>query len=345
MQKVKNKKIKFLLLFPLDICLTFIGIIFFKFFNYINNFFYQSMVRLFCVTGGKSNYFINVLTSEKGIIKNDNDKIDENKIEKISKEIEKKGYFVYENFLSDEICEKILNFCLNQKLEIRPSDKENWNNLRKPVYFNEINPQAVLYETPKNNLLSEKNISNLIFNYEIISICNKYLNCKPIFDHASLSISTSYSKNPDDKAAQRFHFDLDRPKWLKFLIYINDVNSNNGPHVFVEGTHKDNGIDKSILSMGYNRLEDEVVNKIYNNNVKKFNNRRGTLIIEDTRGLHKGDVVKSGYRCLLNIQFNSSNYGTKINNQIIPEENIKKNFFYKNKYTYQNLKLRDNYGL
>ena len=33
--------------------------------------------------------------------------------------------------------------CLNQKLEIRPSDKENWNNLRKPVYFNEINPQAV----------------------------------------------------------------------------------------------------------------------------------------------------------------------------------------------------------
>ena len=31
-------------------------------------------------------------------------------------------------------------------------------------------------------------------------------------------------------------------------------------------------------------------------------------------------------RCLLNIQFNSSNYGTKINSQIIPEENINKNF-------------------
>ena len=50
--------------------------------------------------------------------------------------------------------------------------------------------------------------------------------------------------------------------------------------------------------MGYNRLEDEAVNKIYNNNVKKFNNKK-TLIIEDTRGLHKGDVVKNGYRCLL----------------------------------------------
>lgn len=339
MQKVKNKNIKFLLLFPFDIFLTFFGIILFKFFNYVNNFFYQSMVRLFCVTGGRSNYFINILTSKKDIKKIDKKKINEKKIEEISKEITEKGYFVYKNFLTDENCEKILNFCLNQKLEIRPSGDENWNSLKRPIFFNKTNPQAVLYETPKNTVLSEKNIANLIFNHEVILICNKYLDCTPIFDHASLSISTSYSKIADDKAAQKFHFDLDRPRWLKFLIYITDVDSNNGPHVFVEGTHKNNGIDKSILSMGYKRLEDEIVKEIYDNKIKKFENRKGTLIIEDTRGLHKGEVVKSGYRCLLNIQFNSSNYGTKINNQVIPEENINKIFFNENKYTYQNLKV------
>ena len=225
------------------------------------------MVRLFCVTGGRSNYFINILTSKKDIMKIDKKKINEKKIEEILREITEKGYFIYENFLSDENSEIILNFCLNQKLEIRPSGDENWGSLKRPIYFNKINPQAVLYETPKNTVLSEKNIANLLFNHEVILICNKYFGYKPIFDHASLSISTSYSKIADDKAAQKFHFDLDRPRWLKFLIYITDVDSNNGPHVFVEGTHKNNGIDKSLLSMGYTRLEDEIVKEIYDNKI------------------------------------------------------------------------------
>ena len=41
----------------------------------------------------------------------------------------------------------------------------------------------------------------------------------------------------------------------------------------------------------------------------------------------------------LNIQFNSSNYGTKIVMQVIPEENINKEFFNNNRYIYQNLEL------
>ena len=67
MQKIKNKSVKFILLFPFDLINTFIGIIYFKLFKNTKNFFYQSMVRLFCITGGWSNKFINDLTSRKKI--------------------------------------------------------------------------------------------------------------------------------------------------------------------------------------------------------------------------------------------------------------------------------------
>ena len=46
------------------------------------------------------------------------------------------------------------------------------------------------------------------------------------------------SKKADSEAAQMFHFDLDRIKWLKFFIYLTDVKINSGPHVYVSGTHK-----------------------------------------------------------------------------------------------------------
>ena len=340
MQKIKNKKIKFIVFFPLDIIITFFGILYFIIFKKNHNFFYQSMIRLFCVTGGYSNKYINKFTSKKSNLNLENNNIKVDKINKIVKKIQKDGYFIYENFLEPNECEEILNFCLKSEFEIRPNDKENWNNEFDKSYFKEKNIKAVMYEIPKDQVFIEKIISDLIFSPEILLICEKYLSCMPIFDHTSLSISTSFSNQPDKKAAQLFHFDLDRPKWLKFLIYINDVDYNNGPHVFVEGSHKDNGIKPVLLSNGYDRIPDELVFKYYNNKVKNFTKKRGTLIIEDTRGLHKGTKLNSGYRCLLNIQFNSSNYGTELNTQEIQKKYINNKIYQNNLYTYQNLKIK-----
>ena len=125
MQKIKNKKIKFIFLFPLDIFLTFVGILYFKIFKKNHNFFYQSMITLFCVTGGYSNKYINKFTSKKNNLNlKDNDiKVDE--INKIVNKIQKDGYFIYENFLQQDECEKILNFCLKSEFEISEQRPNN----------------------------------------------------------------------------------------------------------------------------------------------------------------------------------------------------------------------------
>ena len=98
---------------------------------------------------------------------------------------------------------------------------------------------------------------------------------------------------------------------VKIFIYLNDVDENNGPHYFVPATHKNFGIKYEIRSKGYSRIDDELIEKHYSNIKKKITGKKGTLIIEDTRGLHKGSVVKDNHRSIVLIQFNNS-YFVKI---------------------------------
>ena len=137
---------------------------------------------------------------------------------------------------------------------------------------------------------------------------------------------------------QLFHFDLERPKWLKSFIYLNDVDDNNGPHFFVPKSHKNLGIVKEIRSKGYSRIEDQIVEKYYPE-IKKITGKKGTLLIEDTRGLHKGSVVRKDFRCLALLQFNNSNFGSE-NHEYKFKINDKDNlsFFLDYSETYSNIK-------
>ena len=62
------------------------------------------------------------------------------------------------------------------------------------------------------------------------------------------------SDKPGNKA-QLYHFDLDRPKWLKFFIYLNDVeNLDHGPHSYIKNTHKVFAKPYKILIKRYQRI-------------------------------------------------------------------------------------------
>jgi ectoine hydroxylase-related dioxygenase (phytanoyl-CoA dioxygenase family) len=112
------------------------------------------------------------------------------------------------------------------------------------------------------------------------------------------------------EAAQFFHFDMDRPKWLKFFIYLTDVGTENGPHTFVSGSQRTGGIPRELLRKGYSRMSDEEVLAFYPpQDVVEFAAPRGTIIAEDTRGLHKGKHVHSGDRLVLQLQFSNSMFG------------------------------------
>lgn len=268
------------------------------------------MLRLFYIYGGFITKFVHKLTKEKKkrVLLNENFE----RIEEINKDLTNKGFYKHQNFITQQQIQKINDLIENYEFNLRPTDQD----LKKSKYFikkkkfNSKNPEAVLYEVDSDFLIQQPVIHEILLNNHIYLIAKKYFGSEPFLDHVSLSISSNYNKmtEPDSKAAQLYHFDLDRPKWLKFLIYLNDVDEKNGPHCFIEGTHKLNGIPFHIRSRGYKRINDTEIHKL-NLDQHIFHGKAGDAIIEDTIGLHKGTQVKSGYRILLNIQVNSSMFG------------------------------------
>ena len=107
-----------------------------------------------------------------------------------------------------------------------------------------------------------------------------------------------------------FHFDLDRVRWLKVFYYLNDVHSANGAHMFVPGTHRDGAIPRELLSQGYTRLSDGEVSKYFPPDTwKSIEGPMGTILFEDTRGLHKGIPVVEGHRLVLQFQYSIDLFG------------------------------------
>ena len=325
----------YILVFPLDLLSLVFGICIYRLTKKTPYLSYKSMHRLFYIFGGIVTEFIhNSTKSKKKNILNYNHK--ENN--EIIKNINEDGLFIKENFLTSYEIEQIKKMISNYKFTLRTMDGEVKKNLTESdrYKFDAKNPKAVMYSVDSNFLINQKIIQQILLKNEIFDIGLKYFGTEPLLDHVSLSISTNFKKEPDKEAAQLYHFDLDKPKWLKFLTYVNDVGIDNGPHCFIKKTHKNNAIPFSLRSKGYIRIDDQN-NNIKNmiNNEIKITGKAGTSIIEDTKGLHKGLVVKSGYRILLNIQINSSMFGSpskkvnfnKIDKDLLEKFIEKKDFF------------------
>lgn len=117
------------------------------------------------------------------------------------------------------------------------------------------------------------------------------------------------SSAPSGDAAQMFHYDLDTLRWLKVFVYLTDVGPRSGPHEFVPASHKPGGVPIELMSRGYARLEDQEIDKYCPQGRKQILGQKGTVILGDTRCLHKGNAVGSGYRLIFSPIFAPSRVG------------------------------------
>jgi hypothetical protein len=275
---------------------------------------YQSMIRLFCATGGASNDVLSKglsllhppyrLKETTGVLGN----LSPQEITRVTAELDQKGYFVFENALPTQLCDDLLRFALSQRCIQRAFGSNPSSEV--PSYPRQV-PKAVRYDFEEQQLINDMFVQRLMADPSIIAIAQNYLRCKPIIDVITMWWHTCYLKGPDKDAAQFWHFDMDRIKWLKFFIYLTDVGPENGPHSFVAGSHRRGGIPRELLNKGYARLTDEEVNAEYSSeSIIEFCGSRGTVIVEDTRGLHKGKHVECGDRLVLQLQFSNSLFGS-----------------------------------
>jgi len=308
--------LRMLIKFPLDVVKLVVGGIQYAVSGRNFGFAYQGMISLFCITKGYSSDFLSYLISlvktpyelpdANGVLGN----FSSEDIRGINNELNNKGYYVFARRLPDELCDALLEYAQNATCRITVNPDGTRAKPERLAKYNRENPEGLLYFPDVEGALNNKAVQGLLADKSMIAVAQAYLNCQPVMEYPSYWWSTAASKEASLEAAQYYHFDMDRIKWLKFFVYLTDVGEENGPHTFIAGSHRSGAIPSKLLSKGYARLTDEVVEECYSpEEVIRFVAPRGTVIAEDTRGLHKGTHVQNGDRLMLQFQFSNSHFG------------------------------------
>lgn len=272
---------------------------------------YQSLINTFLVTGGWSNTLFSIINKNYKKIKINSPKILED-TKMISDKIDEYGIYIEKNYLSELAVKDLVNFAENNYGKYAMDNLPN--KLKQETKFDRDNPKATTFLINESLLLNHSLIQNIICDPLIISISQNYFKSQPILAAVNMWWSTNFKKEPDKYAAQMFHFDLDGTKWLKYFIYLTDVNTLNGPHTFVKKSHKNKGIPWNFRKNGYERISDQKIYEHYGkNNVCELIGKKGDLIIEDSRGYHKGKPVLKDDRLMLEIQLTDTLIYKKIN--------------------------------
>jgi hypothetical protein len=143
-------------------------------------------------------------------------------------------------------------------------------------------------------------VQRLIADGALHRIAQDYLGCRPVLTSIALWIDPVSKATVD---AHTYHYDNDGPSFLKFFIYVNDIDAESGAHAFIQGTHGHRKPPQFGRSGTYNR--DKLLSFYGSENEIVFTGPAGMILAEDTAGFHKGMSPSKGYRLLLQLQFTS----------------------------------------
>jgi hypothetical protein len=324
---IKNMKIIFLnkihklIDYLIDFIFFLRDIFLFKFLKKNSPRSYKVMLRLFYLTGGFSNDLINFFVSKKTFVKKSNNGIlsrySPEELLSYKNDLNDCGYIILNNAIDSTEIDKLVNDFI--KIDGFYLSDKNMNMKKEKLDIK--HPAYVKFYYNSQDIINNQHVQKILFDSSLINFAQLYLNSYPIIDNISAWWSFP-SSSPDKNAAQWWHFDLERPKWLKFFFFLTDCTLENGAHCFVKGSHKNNGINWSLRKRGYERLSDQDINNFYpKTDIVDIVAKKGSLLIEDTRGLHKGRHLIKDNRFLIQLQYSSSSFGTIIDNFQMPELN------------------------
>lgn len=239
---------------------------------------------------------------------------------RVVEEISKNGFYIFEKPLPNHLCDQIGEFALKT-----PASLENTDKLE---LFDPQNPKSKTYRLAEYTIAQNPAMQELMADPSILAIAEQYIGITPMLSMLNLWWSANFGNEPGGDAAQNFHFDYDPPpKWLLFFVYLTDVDADNGPHVYVRGSHKAGHQDAAeLLKRGYVRISDNDIAKAFGpDNIIEIHGKRGTVLAVDTRGFHKGKMPTKGHRLMAQLTFSypafSGAHGTveQLDHDVLPD--------------------------
>jgi ectoine hydroxylase-related dioxygenase (phytanoyl-CoA dioxygenase family) len=135
----------------------------------------------------------------------------------------------------------------------------------------------------------------------MLDVANAYLRLWSKLSYVDLWYTAQQPATDERVASQNWHVDFDDKHLLKAFVYLSDVDAGHGPFQYVPGSQP-GGRHHSVrpwVPMGYGRVPDEdVARNVPAEEIATFTGPKGTLILCNTSGLHRGGFATSGPRVL-----------------------------------------------
>jgi len=220
----------------------------------------------------------------------------------------RQGFALLDTTLSSDMVRQLSDFCASAPCTLT-SDQAVALGAGETVTVDFESPLAEKYAVTTGALVGNELIRRMMLDRGLLEIAQRYIGTAPIIDIVTAWYSFP-SASPSHEAAQLFHFDLDRVRWLKAFFLLTDQTVETGAHMYIPGTHRDGGIDDRLLAKGYTRLEDDEVAQFYpRESWKSMEAPAGSILLEDTRGLHKGISLRKDHRLMLQFEYAQSLFG------------------------------------
>jgi hypothetical protein len=270
---------------------------------------FMSMRQLYCDTDGWLNDAVAYAHrwSHPPIAINDADgalgRLSRGDIAEILHHLDRDGCYVFPNRVDDAVCDGLTRYALETPLELTYDQGQDGP---KVARYEPANPRAVRYECIQQTLMESRCAQQLVADPSILAVAQAYLRCDPVQDLVAMWWSTAVNKKASSAAAQLYHFDMDRIKFLKFFVYLTDVGPDNGPHCYIRRSH----LRKPRPLLRIERIADAEMFRHYPaDRLVEITGPRGTVAAVDTRGFHKGKPLVAGHRLIFQIEFATSLFG------------------------------------
>lgn len=149
-----------------------------------------------------------------------------------------------------------------------------------------------------SDLMCVPAVQRLITDAGLAQIAQQYVGCEPILTSVTLWLDPVYQGSYN---AHVYHYDNDGPSFVKFFIYLTDVDAESGAHAFIQGSHS----HRKPPQFGHagSRPREQLIDYYGAENELIFTGPAGLVLAEDTAGFHKGTTLTKGYRLLLQLQY------------------------------------------
>ena len=199
-------------------------------------------------------------------------------------ELAEKGFLVIPDFLSTKECDVVLN-TLGPILN---SDEK-----------------FIVCQGEKRLFGAERRTDNLSNTFQKLDNLSK-LKLEPLTYLKEKQYTFMYNEVVADKfgSGGGWHRDSAFTPNFKIIIYLNDVEQDNGPFLYIKGSHKHSFYKqiKRKLGVPFSRTrftEEEIAKLSSGNEIVELTGKKGTAVIAITNGLHSGKPVSKGSRFAL----------------------------------------------